>query len=904
MYHREENEMSEYQLVDKVQQMLNEEKWTRTTLSNYSISSLKELDSLIEEAESLNCKTELLDLCLEHLANTRNSVIALYITGIANLSKQPVDESYMVQLMDLFAESKRTNIVEYLCERILDFGENRIALARLAECKEGEEKADEKFALWERLIKIDYEEADIVKLIAERKDKQGDRQQAIEYYKKALIRYIGKGLPTNVREIWQKLVEYCPQDLDYFYHIQKKIASQISPDKAAMLLMDLYNHYKNLKDWDTALDILKLILEYDEKSPAVRREFIECYSGKYAGHSRLQDYLRLSNINQSYRSLHEAIAEFEKHISFDIGNFVFHRTWNIGRIANIQGDEVIIDFAKSRGHKMSLKMAIDSLMPLSKDHIWVLKAIWKKEKLYAKVKNDPEWALKTIIKSFDNQADLKRIKAELVPSVLSLSEWNSWIAKAKDILKTNSMFGNSADDISVFIVRDRPQSFEEKIYNQFKAEKDFFARVSYFREYIEENRFDSDYFTEMLGFFTAYLKTIQTADEYVVSSYFIIKELVSIDGRYAQYLTVNFTELFALIEDPLSVYLKIKDTELRNSFVQSIKTFIPGWPSIFIKLLPYARSMKMLEWLESAGHEDLLKKLAMDIIENYRDHREAFIWLVKDLNEKPWFADLGIVYEKILLTLLHIVDITFKEIENHKDTTENKKINRIVQQLLFKDRLLEKFLLAPDTTVQTIERVYALMMDIREIDPAVKMDIKRKVAEKFPSFKFGAEEEKLTVSRGLMVTAKQYEEKQKLLTHIMENDVPQNQREIAFALSLGDLRENAEYKAAKEKQDELNAKVGKLKTELEKAQIFDKTTVTTSKISFGTKVILKNELSGANEVYTILGPWESDPSNNVISYLSPLGKKLFNHKPGEIISFTINDRKFQYRVEKIEAADF
>ena len=93
----------------------------------------------------------------------------------------------------------------------------------------------------------------------------------------------------------------------------------------------------------------------------------------------------------------------------------------------------------------------------------------------------------------------------------------------------------------------------------------------------------------------------------------------------------------------------------------------------------------------------------------------------------------------------------------------------------------------------------------------------------------------------------------------MEVDVPQNQKEIAFALSLGDLRENAEYKAAKEKQDELNAKVGKLKNELEKAQIFDKSTVTTSKISFGTKVNLLNELTGTKETYTILGPWESDP---------------------------------------------
>jgi len=138
----------------------------------------------------------------------------------------------------------------------------------------------------------------------------------------------------------------------------------------------------------------------------------------------------------------------------------------------------------------------------------------------------------------------------------------------------------------------------------------------------------------------------------------------------------------------------------------------------------------------------------------------------------------------------------------------------------------------------------------------------------------------------------------------MEVDVPQNQKEIAFALSLGDLRENAEYKAAKEKQDELNAKVGKLKNELDRAQIFDKSTISTSKISFGTKVTLYNEITKENEVYTILGPWESDPSANIISYLSPLGKKLMGHKVGEELKFSIHEREFQYRIDAIEEAEF
>ena len=893
--------MAETQLAGKVQEMLNEEKWTRSTLQNYSVNSLKELDALIEEAEASSAVDELFQVCDEHLTQTKSSVIALYVAGIIALRKQPSDESYLTQLMDLFAEGKRTNIVEFVCLRILDYGENRIALARLAECYESDDKIEERYATWERLIKIDYEEADIVKLIAERKDKLGLREDAIDFYKKALLRYINKGLPTNVREIWLKLVDYCPEDIDYFFHVQKKIASVISPDKAAMLLMDLYANYKAKKEWSTALDILKLVIDYDEKNPAMRKELIECYSGKYAGHSRLQDYLKLSNINQSYRALHEAMDDFEKHIVFDVGNFVFHRTWNIGRIAVVKGDEVTIDFAKSRGHKMSLKMAIDSLMPLSKDHIWVLKAIWPKDKLREKVKTDIVWTLKNIIKSFDNKAELKRVKAELVPAVLTASEWNSWSAKAKEILKTDASFGNAADDISTFIVRDRPLSYEEKVYIQFKAEKNYFDRVVYFRDYIETNDFDSDYFSEMLTYFQSFLKSYQSVDEHVIASYLLLKELATKYPRLQQGVQIKFADLFAQIDNPLAIYLNLKDSDLRNAYILHIKNFIPSWPEIYIKLLPYARSMRMLDALKTAGHSAKLKKMGMDIVENYKDYREAFIWLIKDLREEPWFAELGIVYEKILLTLLHILDITFKEIDNHKDTSENRKVNRLVQNILFKENVLEKFLL--ETNIETTERVYALLMDIKEVDPAIKLSIKHKISEKYPNLRFFGEEEKLTVSRGLIVTSEKYSEKQKLLQSIMEVDVPLNQKEIAFALSLGDLRENAEYKSSKEKQDELNAKVGKLKNELEKAQIFDKSTITTTKISFGTKATLTNELTGEKEYYTILGPWESDPAKDIISYLSPLGKKLFNHKVGERLTFAIHDRKFQYLIESIEVAD-
>ncbi|MBN1411511.1 MAG: transcription elongation factor GreA, partial [Spirochaetales bacterium] len=154
--------------------------------------------------------------------------------------------------------------------------------------------------------------------------------------------------------------------------------------------------------------------------------------------------------------------------------------------------------------------------------------------------------------------------------------------------------------------------------------------------------------------------------------------------------------------------------------------------------------------------------------------------------------------------------------------------------------------------------------------------------------------------RGLIVTQKGFELKQKDLRNILEVEIPNNSKEIGFAMAKGDLRENAEYKAALEKQDFLKSACSKLQDDLHNAQIFDVSQVDVKKVSFGTKVRMKNINSNEEEEYTILGPWESDPSSNVISYMSPLGTKIINHKINEDLEFTINEKDFHYKIISIE----
>lgn len=132
--------MADSPIAKKLQEMLNEEKWTRATLSGYTVNQIKELDSLFHDAALEKALEEVRDLCAEHISHSKNSIAALYLSGIIALSRQQIDDSNMVSLINIFADNRKWNVVEYVCQRILDYGENRNALLRLAECYENDER--------------------------------------------------------------------------------------------------------------------------------------------------------------------------------------------------------------------------------------------------------------------------------------------------------------------------------------------------------------------------------------------------------------------------------------------------------------------------------------------------------------------------------------------------------------------------------------------------------------------------------------------------------------------------------------------------------------------------------------------------------------------------------------------
>jgi transcription elongation factor GreA len=531
-----------------------------------------------------------------------------------------------------------------------------------------------------------------------------------------------------------------------------------------------------------------------------------------------------------------------------------------------------------------------------------------KEKLRQKIKNDIPWALKIVIKSLGNAADMKKIKAELVPSVLSAGEWTSWSTNARRVLKEDNNFGNLSDKADYFEVRSQPVSLEEKTLNRFKSEKGFFDRLEIIEDYafnmknIEEN---AESFGEMLEYFIGFIRSsAATVNAQILSSYLIVKKIVAKYPHFNPGIAINFKTVLEQIENMEDIFQKIENTNLKKDLLVQIRKNSPKWQQLFITLFPHILSRQVLDDIIAASGEDSLQEFFLHIINSYRENRVTFVWLVKNFFTDEWYARLNVKYEKILISSIRLLDISFREIENRKDVSENRKLTRQLHSYLFEDeKHAQKFLASEDE--ESVSRVYTLIWDIEAVTSAIKLDLRSLIQERFPAFRFiGQAEIAVVASRGFYVSASSYEQKQKTLQQIIEVDIPANSKEIGEARELGDLKENAEYKAAKERQELFNTQVGKLTEELEKAQIIYAKDVDASKIGFGTHVTLFNKDTGSDEQYTILGPWESDPSNAVISYLSPLGNELLNHVKDEELSFEINERTYNYRITDIRAAEY
>ena len=269
---------------------------------------------------------------------------------------------------------------------------------------------------------------------------------------------------------------------------------------------------------------------------------------------------------------------------------------------------------------------------------------------------------------------------------------------------------------------------------------------------------------------------------------------------------------------------------------------------------------------------------------------EMLIWLCKD---RARWTDL--VTPELLGAILSAI-----ERDQHNESRGNR----------LRDVLLDDRKLIPDmfegADINAARDSMRKLMLTPVFDELTKRSLLARIIKLYPELEAmitGAQaataekkDESLVVSWSSLHRRKaEYEE-------LVKKKIPDNTKEISVARSYGDLRENFEFKAAKQMQAVLMRQKVELEQHLENARGTTFENADTSQVSIGTIVTLREENTGTEETYTILGAWDGDPERSIISYKTAIGQALLGHKLGEVVQLNTDHGTGRFAIIAIEAA--
>ena len=149
------------------------------------------------------------------------------------------------------------------------------------------------------------------------------------------------------------------------------------------------------------------------------------------------------------------------------------------------------------------------------------------------------------------------------------------------------------------------------------------------------------------------------------------------------------------------------------------------------------------------------------------------------------------------------------------------------------------------------------------------------------------------------ITVNGFEALKKELKNLKTVERPRNIESIEIARAHGDLSENAEYDAAKEKQAFIQGRINELEFKLSNAEVIDPSKLPKDKIVFGSKILVENVDSGEEVEYQLVGPEESDIDNGKVSVTSPLGRAILGKIPGDEVTVQAPAGKRIYEIVEI-----
>jgi transcription elongation factor GreA len=333
----------------------------------------------------------------------------------------------------------------------------------------------------------------------------------------------------------------------------------------------------------------------------------------------------------------------------------------------------------------------------------------------------------------------------------------------------------------------------------------------------------------------------------------------------------------------------------QTRFLELVKDSHPlDWKDLGFLLLKTSQgkfTTECINFLVENGHADELAGVLKRWQTEQNLRAPVLLWVVKNRQSKKFAKLLNeLITPRLFSAIFFAIDY---------EALQSAGTRRIpLAEILSDDTDLIPDLLstADPETARDLANTLLLNQGFEEL---TKKSLLARFIKLFPSIQSLVSGESDAPSEQLFVSRESLDRKQKEYEHIVSKRIPENSRAIASAREHGDLRENSEYKMAKQDQQLIMAQKSQLERDLGRARVTDFTDASTDQISVGSIVELKNPLTSETVRYSVLGLWDSDPEHQIISYKTPLGLALLGKKPGDLIKVKSGGAEHDYTVTSI-----
>lgn len=577
--------------------------------------------------------------------------------------------------------------------------------------------------------------------------------------------------------------------------------------------------------------------------------------------------------------------------------FCLHRKWGCGKINTVDtvSGKLQIDFENKPNHQMDMGFAADLLQPINKEHV-LAKKITDLDELKKLAALDHLELIKLVLTSFKGACTVTQIQEVLVPDVIS-DDWKKWWDAVKKELKLNPHFSVPIKKSDNIKYHEEKVSIQDRLVKQMTDIADLKGKITVATEILktiselEEPQMAAEEVDSQLNHQIQFLKTTQP--DLAMEAVFLRDELNDETGFGGSEGAISDKEIWESYLDNFSDLIKGIPASKQKVAIQSLKTCFPDtWKEMLINHINDFQAKLVGETVKALSQEGAFNQLK-DILKQHITQQSAsselLLWLAKDRNES--FQD--ILGPDVFRAMLAAIE---------RDQFNEIKSNRLGDFILSDRMLIDDLIGAAD-----IENVYDLARTL-QFSPSFPDMERRSILARFIKL-YPSIQELVTKDSGqkvddkLIVSFTSLDRRRVEYQDLVNNQIPANSSEIAIARSYGDLKENHEYKSAKEMQRILLTRKGELERDLNRAQGTNFETVSTETVNIGTQVKVLNQIKDREETYVIFGAWDTEAEKGIISYLTPMAQNLLHKGVGETVDFTLGDRENSFVIKEIIKAD-